>query len=111
GAVIGGDDGLGAFDMLGRFEHRQRLDIVPAIIKAFAALLFEAPAAIALRAPAANTVGLKQLAPRQIGVAAAAEHFQSFERGGLIKGHETSPAGRAAVESSLQHVIKEIAVL
>src|SRR5690606_18807808 len=88
GAVIGGDDGLGALEMLDGLEDRERLDIVPAIIKALAGLLLEAASMVGLRAATANALGIDQFAPRQIGIAAATELFQGFERGGLIKGHE-----------------------
>ncbi|MCY1558398.1 hypothetical protein D9M68_953290 [compost metagenome] len=85
--------------MFHRLEDRQRLHIVPAVVEPLALLPFEAAGMVGLRPAAADAVGIEQFAPRQIGVAAAAELFQRFERRGLIKGHETSPAGRAAVES------------
>ena len=99
GAVIGGDDGLGTLGMFHCLEDRERFNIVPAVIKAFALLPLEPAGQIALCATPADPLGFQQLAPRQIGIAAAAELFKGFKRGRLVKGHETSPAGRAGHES------------
>src|SRR5690606_29048818 len=79
GTVISGDDGLGALDMLNRLEHRHGFHNPPAIIETVTLVGFKPAGMIALRATAANSLGLHQFAARQIGVAAATETFKGFK--------------------------------
>src|SRR5690606_5152676 len=101
GTVVAGDDSPGALDMLDGLEQRQRLDAAPAIVEPVALMRLEPAGTVGLRAAAANALGLHQFAPDQIGVAAAAQAFEGFERGGLIKGHFRSPDGARRRESPL----------
>jgi len=97
GAVIGGDDALGALGMFDRFKSRQRFDAAPAVIEIFARMGFEASGPVSLGASPADAVAIEKFTACEICIAALAETFKRFEAGGLIEGHGISPAAAAAI--------------